>query len=108
MQITYPASYLRAAKRLLKKYRNLQDDVDALALALEQNPKQGSPLGRNCYKVRMAITSKGQGKSGSARVITCVKILADRIVILTIYDKSEREDLVPGELDVLLLDAGLE
>ena len=108
MQITYPASYLTAAKRLLKRYRNLQDDVDALALALEQNPKQGSPLGRDCYKVRMAITSKGQGKSGGARVITCVKVLADRIVILTIYDKSEREDLLPGELEGLLSEAGLE
>lgn len=28
---------------------------------------QGEPLGKDCYKIRMAITSKGKGKSGGSR-----------------------------------------
>jgi hypothetical protein len=41
----------------------------------------------------MAITSKGKGKSGGAGVITCVQIIADVIHLLTIYDKSEMDNV---------------
>jgi hypothetical protein len=30
---------------------------------LMEEPKLGIPLGNDCYKIRMAITSKGKGKS---------------------------------------------
>ncbi len=50
----------------------------------------------------MAITSKGQGKSGGARVITCVKIENHIIYFLTIYDKSEQESITDSELTELL------
>ncbi len=34
------------------------------------NPTSGTSLGHNLYKIRLAIASKGKGKSGGARVIT--------------------------------------
>jgi mRNA-degrading endonuclease RelE of RelBE toxin-antitoxin system len=37
----------------------------------------------------MAITSKGKGKSGGARVITYIYIQEETIYLLSIYDKSE-------------------
>jgi len=43
--------------------------------SLEENPIQGEALGKDCYKIRMAITSKGRGKSGGSRVITRVKVV---------------------------------
>ena len=46
------------------------DDYDAFLTGLEQYPYQGTSLGKGVRKVRMAITSKGKGKSGGARVIT--------------------------------------
>ena len=48
----------------------------------------GVPIGKGCYKVRMAISSKGKGKSGGARVITYVRIVKKVVVLLTMYDKS--------------------
>jgi hypothetical protein len=29
-----------------------------------ENPTQGTPLGKDCYKIRMAISSKNKGKNG--------------------------------------------
>ena len=100
-------SFDKAAKSLHKKYTSLADDLEALETRLIKEPNMGSPLGRDCYKVRMAITAKGRGKSGGDRVITCFKVLADKIVLLTIYDKADREDLIPKELERLLLAEGL-
>ena len=65
-------------------------------------PDQGMGLGNSCYKIRLAIKSKGRGKSGGARVITYVHVTEEDIYLLSIYDKSEKENLDNGELDELL------
>ncbi|MBI4646169.1 MAG: type II toxin-antitoxin system RelE/ParE family toxin [Bacteroidia bacterium] len=101
------SSFKKHAKKIGKKHGSLKSDIEALIISLEQNPLQGGPLGKNCYKVRMAITSKGKGKSGGSRVITCVKIVEQEVYLLTIYDKSEKENIFDKELDELLKLAGL-
>lgn len=75
--------------------------------ALQANPTMGEPLGKDCYKVRMAISSKNKGKSGGARLITCVKIVDDTIYLLSIYDKSEQETMDDDEIDEVLKSLGL-
>ena len=45
------------------------------------------------YKIRLAIKSKGKGKSGGARVITYVLTDNNEIYLLTIYDKSEFDSI---------------
>jgi hypothetical protein len=50
----------------------------------------------------LAIASKGKGKSGVARVITCVKIVNITVFLLTIFDKSEQENIPDKELQELL------
>ncbi len=80
--------FLSEAKKLVKKYPSLKNDIAWLANQLADNPKQGTPLGKNAYKVRLAIASKAKGKSGGARVITCVKIIAEMVYLVSIYDKS--------------------
>ena len=85
--------FLKEVKVLAKKYISLKKDLEALGLELQANPNIGEPLGKDCYKVRLAITSKGKGKSGGARVITCVKIIRERIFLLAVYDKSEMENI---------------
>ena len=60
-------------KKLAKKYPSIKDDYKVLIDSLKEVPKQGQPLGKDCYKIRLAITSKGKGKSGGCRIITCVK-----------------------------------
>jgi hypothetical protein len=95
------------AKRIAKKHLSLKSDLEKLIDSLEANPLQGEPLGKDCYKVRMAITSKAKGKSGGARVITCVKNVSQMTYLLTIFDKSEKESISDKELDELLKFAGL-
>lgn len=63
---------------------------------------QGTPLGRNCYKIRLAVSSKGRGKSGGARIITNIVISEETVYLLSIYDKSEKENLTDKELLELL------
>ncbi len=91
-------SFVKHAKRLLKKYPSLKNDIAQLIISLESNPKQGTELGNNCYKIRFAIKSKKKGKSGGARVISYVAIIEKRVILLTIYDKSEKENISDEEL----------
>ena len=65
-------SFDNEAKKLTKKYSSLPDDLEKLFDELETNPKLGTPLGQDCYKIRLHIKSKKTGKSGGGRVITCV------------------------------------
>lgn len=66
-------------------------DFAKLLAELRSNPQSGEPLGRDCFKVRMSIAAKNKGKSGGARVITCVKVAGETVFLLTLYDKSEQE-----------------
>jgi mRNA-degrading endonuclease RelE of RelBE toxin-antitoxin system len=90
--------FLSEAKKLSKKYPSLKNDIAGLAEQLKDNPTSGTPLGKDAYKIRLAITSKGKGKSGGARVITCVKIIATIVYLVSIYDKSVQGDISDQEL----------
>ncbi len=90
------------AKRLAKKYPSLKSELSELIDMLEQEPFSGESLGKGCYKIRLKIASKGKGKSGGARAITHVYIVEETVYLLTIYDKSEKEDLTDLELLDLL------
>lgn len=85
-------------KRLSKKYQSLKYDYLSLIELLEVNPLQGTPLGKDCYKIRLNITSKRKGKSGGARFITYVKIIDEVIYLLSIYDKSEQPSISEKEI----------
>lgn len=88
----YTEEFLRQAKRLSKRYRSLADDIDNLQHELIRNPNIGTDLGGGKHKIRLAIKSKGRGKSGGLRVITLVVMVElsnTCINLLTIYDKKE-------------------
>lgn len=88
----------KQAKRLAKKYPSLKKDLDELIDVLADNPKEGDALGDNFYKVRLAISSKGKGKSGGARVITYLKVIHTTVYLASIFDKSEKETITNKEL----------
>ena len=95
----------RQLRKLSKKYRSMLDDYDAFLTGLEQDPFQGTSLGKGVRKVRMAIASKGKGKSGGARVITYnLYQEGDSIIIdlLTIYDKGEISNISDEFISFLL------
>ena len=96
--VLYTENFRKEAKRLAKKHVSLKKDIETLIDSLEQTPIQGKALGQDCYKIRMAISSKGKGKSGGARVITCVLIEDVDVYLLIVYDKSEKENISDNEL----------
>jgi mRNA-degrading endonuclease RelE of RelBE toxin-antitoxin system len=97
-------SFERDAKKLLKKYASLRNELMELGNELVENPTLGIPLGRDCYKIKIGIKSKGKGSRGGARVITYVVTENEEVILLTIYDKKEKSNLTLNELDELLED----
>ena len=88
--IIYTRIFEKEFKRLSAKHISLKMDFKILLIKLESDPMFGEPLGNNCFKIRLAISSKGKGKRGGARLITCVKIVANAVYLVAIYDKSDR------------------
>ena len=93
----YLDEFERGAKALRKKYPSFESDYDTFLNELEANPYGGESLGHHTYKNRMAIASKGKGKSGGARVLTynLQQQSEDEIIItlMTIYDKSDIDNV---------------
>jgi mRNA-degrading endonuclease RelE of RelBE toxin-antitoxin system len=108
MKVTfdYIDEFEREAKALRKKYPSFESDYDAFLNELEKNPFSGESLGQHTYKNRMAIASKGKGKSGGARVITynIQQQGEDEVLItlMTIYDKSEIDNVSDAYLRSLV------
>ena len=75
-RIVLDDSFEREVKRLSKRYASLKADLANLCQQLYANPHLGTDLGGGLRKIRMAITSKGRGKSGGARVITFTVVVA--------------------------------
>ena len=94
--------FLKKSKKLLKKYVSLKVELLELFEELSENPYLGTPLGNNRYKVRVAVKSKGKGKSGGIRVITYLITENEEIYTIDIYDKSERDSVSDKELGSLI------
>ena len=104
----YLPEFERRAKDLAKKYKSFVKDYDDFLDSLEENPFQGTALGMGVYKTRMAIASKGKGKSGGARVLTynVTKTAPDKVVVtlLSIFDKGEMENVSDAYIKSLVKD----
>ncbi|HKL33591.1 MAG TPA: type II toxin-antitoxin system RelE/ParE family toxin [Tangfeifania sp.] len=99
--ITIPP-FDRQLKRLAKKFPSLKNEFAELVNSLEKNPAQGDSMTNSCYKIRVAIKSKGKGKSGGARVIAYVQVVENNVFLLAIYDKSEQKYITDKEIKYLL------
>jgi len=89
-------------KRLVKKFPSLKKEYAELIEILENEPIQGSAMAKSCYKIRIAIKSKGKGKRSGARVVAHLQIVNNTVYLLTIYDKSEQKDVSDKEIEYLL------
>ncbi len=91
-------------KKLQKKYMSLNKDFENLVSEIKQNPKLGTNLGDNLYKIRMKISAKNRGKSGGARVIT-KDVIIDvnrEVLFVAIYDKSDTSNIPVDELKAIV------
>ncbi len=95
-------NFKKEAKRLVKKYKSLKSELANLVAELETNPNKGVPLGNNIYKIRLAIKSKGKGKSGGARIMSYIKISQTKVLLFSIYNKSEKETISDKEIKEII------
>ena len=92
--------FQKVVKRLLKKYKNIQHDVQSLIDQLENGATPGDRLQQVhhlVYKVRVKNSDVAKGKSGGYRVIYYVKT-SDWVILITIYSKTEQVDICPDEI----------
>ena len=101
------SNFEKESRKLIKKYKSLGVEISELIQTLTTNPTLGTPIGKDCFKIRIGIKSKGKGKSGGGRIITCVVSRKETVVLLSIYDKSEMENISEDILNKLLIDNNL-
>lgn len=78
--------------------------------SLESNPFQGTELSPGIRKIRIAVASKGRGKSGGARIITyTIEIRKNEgtVYLIDIYDKSDFSTVDVGVINKAIEDMGL-
>jgi len=95
-------NFRKEAKKLIQKYPSLTTEIENIGIQLAENPKLGVSIGKNCFKIRLSIASKGKGKSGGARIITYVFVSNATVYLLSIYDKSEKSNISNSELTDIL------
>jgi mRNA-degrading endonuclease RelE of RelBE toxin-antitoxin system len=91
-EIILTPDFEKAFKALSKRHRSLKSDIRIFTKSLSENPFQGDELSPGIRKIRRAITSKGRGKSGGARVITYTVVTVENggdVYLMDIYDKSD-------------------
>lgn len=103
--IELTANFKKEAKKLIKKYPSLKQELKALFTLLETNPTMGTPLGNDIYKIRIAIASKNKGKSGGARVLSFVQVIQTTVLLFSIYSKGDVDNLTDKEIQQLIKDA---
>lgn len=89
-------------KQLLKKYRTLNEDLEVVKKVLEVNPDERPPFSfrisdlslETCVIKVKKIASKsfkGKGVNSGFRLIYALFAVEERIVMIELYHKSEKE-----------------
>lgn len=109
-EVNVTSRFQKVAKALYKRHRSLKSDLGKLIESLEISPFQGDELSPGIRKIRMAITSKGRGKSGGARVITYTIVAAENngsVYLIDIYDKSDFSPVDVSVIQNIIAELGL-
>jgi len=106
INIDLTPEYQRNLKHLAKKYRNIRSDIQSFITELQRGNLLGDRLiGFNedvyIYKARVKNSNLQKGKSAGYRVIYLLESETS-ILLLTIYSKSEQEDISDYEINSIL------
>lgn len=104
--IEYTPEFKRNLRQLAKRYRQIRADIQPLLDSLEQGETPGDQIpgvSYEVFKVRIRNSDSGKGKSGGYRVIYQRKT-EGVIVLVTLYSKTEQEDISSHEIRRIVLD----
>lgn len=105
-EIRFSDEFLKAFKKLKRRYKSLPQDVNALIEELKTNPEIGVPLRNGMRKIRIAFSSKGRGKAGGGRVIIRLTVSDTHLAFLYIYDKEDMGNVADNFLDQIIIEMG--
>ncbi len=98
------AKFQRNLRILAKKYRSIRKDIQPIIEQLQAGELPGDQIpgvGYTIFKLRVKNSDVQKGKSGGYRLIYYVKT-STSIILVTIYSKSEQEDMAAEEIQQIL------
>jgi len=97
-------TFTRNIRTPIKKYRNILNDIQPIVSQLENGEILGdrvTGVGYPIFKLRIKNSDNQKGKSGGYRLIYYLKT-NDKILLLTLYNKSEQDDVMAGDLQDII------
>ena len=104
IKIDKSREFKKNLKKLERKYRSIEEDLEPLIQQLESGETPGDRISGNkypVYKVRVKNSDNKKGQSSGYRVIYYT-ITTDAILLTTIYSKSERGNISNREIEDLI------
>lgn len=106
MYKVYPThSFERIRNKLKKKYPRIEQDYTPLVEKLKKGVFEGDEVqgfSGLVYKVRIGSVDQKKGKRGGFRIIYYLVTPKKTIYLLTIYPKTMRENIQPGEIRAII------
>lgn len=102
----FTTEFKRNIRQLAKKYRHIKSDLQPLFNELGQGQTPGDQIPGvqfEAFKVRVRNSDSRKGKSGGYRVIY-QRTLEGANILITIYSKTEQEDVAANEIRRIILD----
>lgn len=99
--IEYSDNFLKEAKSLSKKFKLLKSDLKEAIHEIKSSKDFGVYLGFNLFKKRVKNSSIPTGKSGGFRIIIYQQ-LENKIILISIFSKTDKENLSDDELSTAL------
>ncbi|MDK9693287.1 MAG: type II toxin-antitoxin system RelE/ParE family toxin [Sulfurimonas sp.] len=101
MIIEYSDNFLKEAKPLSKKFKLLKSDLRVAINEIGSSKDFGVHLGFSLFKKRVKNSSIPTGKSGGFRIIIYQQ-LENKIILISIFSKTDKENLSDDELSMAL------
>ena len=108
--VFFTPEFKRNLRQLAKKYRRIKSDLQPLLDELGQGRVPGDQIPGvqyEVFKVRVRNSDSGKGKSGGYRVIyqhTSQRTSQQTVVLITIYSKTEQEDIAANDIRQIIAD----
>ncbi|WP_099237946.1 type II toxin-antitoxin system RelE/ParE family toxin [Synechococcus sp. BDU 130192] len=107
ISIEFADEFQKRVRKLFKKYRSIKQDLTPIIQQLQNGETLGDRLSgvdnNAIYKVRVKNSDIKKGKSAGYRVLYLLK-KETKIILLTIYSKSEQANISAKELLSILQD----
>jgi mRNA-degrading endonuclease RelE of RelBE toxin-antitoxin system len=101
VRVDKSAEYNKDLKKLGKKYKSIDKDIEPLITKLEAGENPGDKISGNkyaVYKVRVKNSTINKGQSGGYRVIYYT-MTPEAVLLTAIYSKSVQENMSNEEIE---------